>query len=411
MREHLEYAPDELEVNALRCYYVYFISITLYFLVLIFLALFRSSPYCVGVCEASSWRIGDWLINYSGGFVRRGLSGHVILAITDLFNFDVTPAVVFVQIFFYSLTLLFIWALARRQTAGLGDFLMLIVSPAFVSFMIFNPDTFRKELLFFALLAALAFFATRNPTRTMRYTIISLSLMPLLILTHEMLVLLTPYLFLVAKTVNPDVSLRNRFLWIPLGLILLATVLVVSHPGNETISLALKNDIISRGIPVDVEHGAFDALQSSPGQEMKELLSLISSKDPNFIQKYIIVLFLASIPFFFHSARLKRIFLSRESKLLLLATLAGTLFLMSMACDWGRFLHIHVVALGIVLLSAKPDERRSYWHSAWPAAFLVAMCVLYGSSWRLSSITQDIVNPTPSRVLIPLFDAIRGILS
>ena len=29
--------------------------------------------------EMDSWIIGDWLINYSGGFVRRGLAGAVVM--------------------------------------------------------------------------------------------------------------------------------------------------------------------------------------------------------------------------------------------------------------------------------------------------------------------------------------------
>ena len=45
--------------------------------------------------------IGDWLINYSPGFVRRGLSGWVMLELSELFSVKPNFMVSLVQAFLY----------------------------------------------------------------------------------------------------------------------------------------------------------------------------------------------------------------------------------------------------------------------------------------------------------------------
>jgi hypothetical protein len=51
------------------------------------------------------WTVSDWLINYEGGFVRRGLPGQAAYVIGNLFH--MSPAVI-VAVFYISL---FVWYL------------------------------------------------------------------------------------------------------------------------------------------------------------------------------------------------------------------------------------------------------------------------------------------------------------
>ena len=45
--------------------------------------------------------LGDWLINYEGGFTRRGLAGHLIIKIKDIFDLNLTTiSFIFVLIIF-----------------------------------------------------------------------------------------------------------------------------------------------------------------------------------------------------------------------------------------------------------------------------------------------------------------------
>jgi len=50
----------------------------------------------VGGVSKESWNITEWLINYQGGFVRRGLMGEVIFVFYNYFGLSPYIAILFV---------------------------------------------------------------------------------------------------------------------------------------------------------------------------------------------------------------------------------------------------------------------------------------------------------------------------
>ena len=58
-----------------------------------------------GYLEHNSWKIGDWLINYQGGFVRRGLLGELIYQVSFFTHIDPGLYVIIFQICFYAIFL------------------------------------------------------------------------------------------------------------------------------------------------------------------------------------------------------------------------------------------------------------------------------------------------------------------
>jgi len=74
----------------------------------------------------------DWLINYEGGFVRRGLIGQVIFELSKFLNFQIKFVMLFFQITIYSIYfLLFYLLLSKRKTNFF--WLLIIFSP--ISFL------------------------------------------------------------------------------------------------------------------------------------------------------------------------------------------------------------------------------------------------------------------------------------
>ena len=126
---------------------VVFILITSYTL----LAIFHSAI-------AFNWTFQDWLINYEGGFVRRGLSGQLIGAINNYlfeqnkqFYFNIQIHIVyfyiisFCSILFYSL----IYRLIKFENLNFQN-LFIIFSPISIPFVIYNSGAIaRKEILLF----------------------------------------------------------------------------------------------------------------------------------------------------------------------------------------------------------------------------------------------------------------------
>ena len=75
--------------------------------------------------------LGDWLINYEGGFVRRGFLGELITNISSLLNLDLINLTYFITIFFYAC---FIVLLLRLISKANISFLIAII--------IFSPSLF-----------------------------------------------------------------------------------------------------------------------------------------------------------------------------------------------------------------------------------------------------------------------------
>ena len=69
-----------------------------YILILIFFGIFiLYSKHNVG----NDSSLSDWLINYSGGFVRRGLTGQVVIEFSNTFSFALRDSILIFQIFFF----------------------------------------------------------------------------------------------------------------------------------------------------------------------------------------------------------------------------------------------------------------------------------------------------------------------
>ena len=58
--------------------------------------------------------ISEWIINYQGGFTRRGLPGEIAFHIAKFFNVKLRLVILFMQIFFYLLYLCLIYQFLKR---------------------------------------------------------------------------------------------------------------------------------------------------------------------------------------------------------------------------------------------------------------------------------------------------------
>jgi hypothetical protein len=151
----------------------------------------QSSP------EIDTWRVGDWLINYSGGPVRRGLSGFLVFHIWR--NLDANPlwVIATIQCVAYGLYFLFSYRLKKGDPKP-KEYLFLTFSSFIFAFQLHDPQGgFRKEILVYLLLGWLTLEVRRHGAATLfRQGVTSIIMMPLLILTHEVMAIAFPYVLL-----------------------------------------------------------------------------------------------------------------------------------------------------------------------------------------------------------------------
>ena len=92
--------------------------------------------------------LGDWLINYSGGFTRRGLFGELIINISDFLNLDLKSLVYLIVLILY---LYLVFLLLKIILKSKINFIIAILIFFLFTFLFttFDPlATGRKEFLF-----------------------------------------------------------------------------------------------------------------------------------------------------------------------------------------------------------------------------------------------------------------------
>ena len=142
--------------------------------------------------EAGSFLTGDWLINYAGGFVRRGLFGEIALRVGDLLH--VSP--VWIAFFVPAAAMLWLVAVVVRwfyQTDRDPGWLLLLLSPTFLMFWVLTgKGILRKEVLAFAALALLI-GASHPGARTGWRVAAAFALFTFAAFTHEVTLFVSPF--------------------------------------------------------------------------------------------------------------------------------------------------------------------------------------------------------------------------
>ena len=88
--------------------------------------------------------LSDWLINYSGGFVRRGLIGQAVIEFSNIFLFALRDSILIFQLFFFIIYYFLIYFFLREIAIN-RLILLAIFSPIFVLYPIAEIEAFGRK--------------------------------------------------------------------------------------------------------------------------------------------------------------------------------------------------------------------------------------------------------------------------
>ena len=315
------------------------------FLILIFLDTVRLA--WVGLRENDAWKVGDWLINYQGGFVRRGLIGEFILSTSSWSGFEPALFVVILQSLCYLLLFLFAGMLLRHQKS-LQLYVLLIFSPFIFTFQL-HDGGFRKEILYFALLAFFI-WTTQIRNKKWRQALIRALLLfyPVLILSHELLAIFLPYLLIVyfrQEGVSKKTTLSAALMVLPSFFVFL---IVLANPGTTEQVQAICTSLGEHAPDSCDKDGGIESLSWTTAFAFKKVKYSIAHL--SYIPLYIFVIFMSLMALLPIGYKVKSHLMTGISLLLFLVSIAGTLLLFFFAGDWGRFIYIHLVSIFLVTL-------------------------------------------------------------
>ena len=193
-----------------------------YFLIYIFLLIFFGTFFLYSKHDVGNdSSISDWLINYAGGFVRRGLVGEISTYIAYFFSFKLRDVILFFQIIVFTFYYISIFIFFRNVKIN-RIFILSIFSPIFILYPVAEIEVLgRKELFIFLIIISYFFCDIKN---FITQLIFKVFLFPISILIWEPAIIFFPYIILIDLIVFNVNRLNKYFFYITLSYFFLISV-------------------------------------------------------------------------------------------------------------------------------------------------------------------------------------------
>jgi hypothetical protein len=290
------------------------------------------------IAGGSAWKTGDWLINYEGGWVRRGFIGQVLFELSRfgaplLWSTFILQCATFIALALCVLKLFF-W------TNKNSSWVIFLLSPAFIFlFPFYDTEAgFRKEILVFLSFCLLAIGLLKDGKRQ-RYLIGSVIVYAVAAISHELSVLCVVFFLYLLH----QYSKENRLLAVRYGiaymvLALLGLGFALLNPGNADVQSKICKSLIDSHLKDHICYGGIAWLQFNSSYGFSKVLETAWKA----VIFYLPRLMLALAPFMLAG------FL-RKNILIFAVGFAVFLPLFFVAIDWGRWIHIYIFFMTIIL--------------------------------------------------------------
>jgi hypothetical protein len=337
-----------------------------YFLVTVFVARYAWQVSRGG----DGYKTGDWLINYQGGFVRRGLIGEVLFNISSL-GPDLLWATFLVQSAIYfglAWLILDLFFSRRRRVADL----LLIFSPAFIFLFPFYSIAggFRKEILAYLSFTVLV-WGIRRGMALVPVLAVSFLCYGLALFSHEIAFFALPYFLYVFYTYLLRYGrLRNGHAWATVLLFALFACIgfgaSVAYSGNSSTGDAILESLKGKGLDPAKVGGAIGWFDYTTADTIGSVVQCLRNDG---YKGYLHSLFLSLVPVFYAGYH-------KRHSLLLPVSFLCMVPLFILGTDWGRWIAYWIFFVYLHLLAEEPDARSGDPLPLW-------MVLLYAMTWAI----------------------------
>ena len=308
------------------------------------------------VTEQSLNQYADWLINYQGGFVRRGLIGEIFYQIHSLLTIRLDVLV------FFSVSLLYIFfyknLLKIIKTVNLNLLnLLIIFSPiSFIYPVMEEKASGRKDVLFLFFLSMTALYLRKISFFKQKYLLIFTS--GILIFSHTGFLFLIPALFLIYIFLNKDkkIKILLKELFIIFLTILLFLLIILNNKTIDTNGINLICNSLGEFVRSDCSStGYISTLNWSVQQNLELKRTLWMTKNYNLF--YLFAFIISYMPIIYALYNSKFVKFKKNNVLLFFSLfIFGTLPLYYIGVDYGRYMHLTYLSLLILYFIALQEK-------------------------------------------------------
>ena len=151
--------------------------------------------------QYDSWTIGEWLINYQGGFVRRGLLGETIYFLSNSLKISPIFLIWFICIFSYFLLIKLIFNEAKNKVSK-----VFLLSPGVLLAPIIGDFLIRKDILLMLIFLIILKICKHNDPNILILNVLNI----LGILIHESFAIYTFPIEIIILNIKPDLKNKNK---------------------------------------------------------------------------------------------------------------------------------------------------------------------------------------------------------
>ena len=343
------------------------------------------------------WTISEWLINYQGGFTRRGLIGEIVFQISKLSSLTIRETILTFQITTY---LLYFYLLYKflKDTNNNILFIFAIFSPPFVIYPIAEVEVLgRKEIfIYVSFLLVVNIFSIKN-IQNRHYFYFSIILMISCLIWEGFVIYISYFIFILILKNNLVLN-KSFFTKLTISLIPLSIsfYFVFFHRLDE-------NGLKMMCQSINECYGAISYLNRSLSSNISEVTSKFQI---SFLIRYILVLIIGFFPLFLLIKNSKLNYKQKFKNdyfylIFFIIIFTPSLIFYYIAQDWGRWVSIsYTLSLLTYVYSLKNNfivinfDRINY--SIFRKKFVVIfLFIIFAFGWAPKTLINEDVGSIP----------------
>ena len=346
----------------------------------------------------SDWTTSEWLINYQGGFIRRGLIGEILIQINKFINTNPRYLVYVFEIFSLFIFYLLSYKLISKLEINL-ILLVILFSPISFIFPLSDPESLgRKELILFCIyIFYINSLIEKNENKVLFIITI---LLPIMFLIWDGAIIVLPFFYFFYIYSKKAINIKKIIL-----------SLLTFAPSLITILILFNTDVSEENLKLMCESFNEDCFAGIlfANQSVQNNINYVSNQfEIEYLYTYILIFTLSFLPIACFNAISKLGY----KNIILLICLMPMLPLFYIASDWGRYMHIFYIFYLFSTIYFIKNENLKFINTSdkfFKNKFYFKVLVfIYLFSWYPKSIMTDDIGSLPylrvvDRVLEVLF--------
>ena len=307
---------------------------------------FLSIKYQVG----NDSTISEWLINYEGGFTKRGIIGQMAIEFSRFFNSDLRWVIFLMQCFTYSLYFFLLYNFLKNLKYE-RIVILSIFTPIFILYPIAEIEVLaRKEIIVFSFFIIYSLVPRVNNFKTIAFAIFSV----FSVLVWEPIIFFFPIILIFEIIDSKIEKLDMKFLMILFSFLpsVIIAVIFILNPLTKEEHLLMGSTLLN-------EFGEkcymSCALLGSKSTILQQFEGNFGKYSFEVFLRYFLIILIGFFPLFtlirnsyLRNNNLLFVKYFKNPLILFLICLSPVPVLFAMAYDWGRWVNITYVILALI---------------------------------------------------------------